>query len=188
MKITVINNNTAGGNAVPCPDSTTVKPGQMKVLTGRTKEEATLLLNGFASDTVVIRTELEALDREPLFAVMKADNADTGGTTATGVGFQLKSEDGTNKSAQPSIYIGCFDDADCLVPAVNATLNTAAEGTIVSGAASNLLKVTPSATGEVSLTITDAELESVYVKAWAATGDYIVDSSDHQLITFTEAG
>lgn len=185
MKITVINNEASAGISVPCPDSTTVKPGQSKVMTGRTKEEALLLVSGFASATVIIRTELEANDREPLVAAMKADVDDSGAGAIAGVGFQLQSEDGTSKSLQPNMYIGLFDDAACLTPATNATLDTAAEGTIVSGGGTNLLKVTPSATGEISLTGTNAEDETVYAKAWAADGDYTIDSADTQAVVFS---
>lgn len=185
MQITVINNNPTGGDAVPCPDSTTVKAGESKVMTGRTQEEAQLLITNYQSNTVIIRTALEAVDRAPVVAAMKAALTPTDVDTIVGVGYQLESQDGTSQSIQPQMYLGCFDDAACEVPAVNAIMDTVAQGTIDEGDGTNLLKVTPSATGEVSVSMDDAVDEVVYVKAWPVTGDYTVDSSGVQTVTFS---
>ena len=186
MQITVINNRPAGGAIVPLPDSTSVGPGESKVMTGRTQAEAQLLITNYQSEDVIIRTALEAIDRAPIVATMKANVTGSGGaTTAVGVGAQLASQDGTSESIQPQMFLGCFDDAACTVPAVNATLDTAAAGTIDEGAGTNLLKITPSATGETSVTITDAEDEVVYIKQWPVDADYTVDSSGTQTATFS---
>jgi hypothetical protein len=180
MKIIVINNGTG---QIPLPDSTTLAAGASKTLTSRTFSEAQLL-NSYASDNVFIRTELEAIDRSPLVATAKADASPTIDTHA-GCGTQLKDEAGNDMSVQPQMYVGAFDDAVCATLAANATLDTAAAGTIDSGAGTNLLKVTPSATGEISLTLSDTTDEVVYVKCWPVGTDYTIDSSQKQTITFT---
>lgn len=188
MQITVINNNPAssdGSNTVPLPDSTSVKPGEQKTMAGRTQAEAQLLISGYQSDTVIIRTALEAIDRAPIVATMKADATPGGGVgTAAAIGANLESQDGTSENVQAQMYLGCFDDVACSVPAINATLDTAAAGTIDSGGGTNLLKMTPSVTGETSVTMTNAEDEVVYVKQWPVGADYTVDSSGVQSATF----
>jgi hypothetical protein len=187
MQITVFNNRPTGGEKVSCVDGTTVSPGSSHTMVGRSKAEYTYQMTASLSDdNVKVLASLEASDRAPLVVAMN-DIADPAAdaTTSAGEGFALQSEAGAAANAAPAMYLGAFDDADCTVPAVNATLDTASSGTIVSGAGTNQLKVTPTAAGAFACTLTDAEVEVVYLKAWPADASYVVDSSDTTSAEFT---
>lgn len=186
MKITVINKRASSGAKVACIDGTTVAPGSQHEMTGRSKDEVVHELTYVADADVAVLAEIEGSDRAPIVCDMK-DIADPAGdaTTSAGEGFDLLTEAGAAANVNPNMYFGAFDDATCQTPAVNATLNTASTGTIVSGGASNLLVVTPDATGEFACTLTDAVDEVVYMKAWPVGTDYIVDSSDITTCEFT---
>ena len=160
-------------------------PGEQKEMSGRSADEAIASIALQAADVAVL-VELEGSDRAAIVCDMK-DPGDVsgGGTTLAACGFDLETQAGAAANVAPQMYLGVFDDATCQTPAENATLDTAATGTIDAGAGTNLLTVTPAATGEVSVTLTDAEDETVYLKAWAVGTDYIVDSSDIDDVTFS---
>lgn len=188
MKITVINNRASTGEKVPCVDGTSVAPGATHVMLGRSKEDVIYQMDHADGNTVIVIAQLEGDDREPIVCDMKNPSDPAGGaTTCAACGFDLEDTAGTAANVAPQMYLGAFDDAACTTPAANATLDTAAAGTIDAGAASNLLTVTPSATGEVSVTLTDAEDETVYLKAWPVGTDYIIDCSETDSVEFTAA-
>jgi len=187
MEITVINKRASTGENVACIDGTTVAPGSQHAMSGRSAAELIHQQSIVASDTdVAVLCKIEGSDRAPIVCDMKAiaDPA-ADATTSAGEGFDLKTEAGAAANVAPQMYLGAFDDATCQTPAVNATLDTASTGTIDSGAGTNLLKVTPDATGEFACTLTDAEDEVVYLKAWPVGTDYIVDSNDITSAEFT---
>lgn len=186
MKITVVNKRASTGSAVYCIDGTSVSPGAQHEMTGRGKDEVVFEITNLSDDDVAVLAEIEGADRAPIVCDMKAiaDPA-ADATTSAGEGFDLLTEAGAAANVAPQMYMGAFDDATCQTPAANATLNTASAGTIDSGGGTNLLKVTPSATGEFACTLTDAEDEVVYMKAWPVGTDYIVDSSDITTAEFT---
>ena len=185
MKITVVNKRASTGDAVYCVDGTSVAPGASHEMTGRSAAEL-IYQQGSADDDVAVLGELEGSDRAPIVCNMKAIADPAGGaTTSAGEGFDLETEAGAAANVAPQMYMGAFDDADCTIPAENATLDTASTGTIDSGGGTNLLKVTPDATGEFACTLTDAEDETVYMRAWPVGTDYVVDSSDTTSAEFT---
>jgi hypothetical protein len=187
MEITVVNKRATGGASVYCVDGIQVDPGESHVMTGRTAGEL-IFQQASSDDDVAVIAKLEGSDRAPIVCTMK-DVADpeADATTSAGEGFDLLTEAGAAANVQPAMYLGAFDDADCTVPAGNATLNTASTGTIVSGGGSNLLKVTPDAAGEFACTLTDTVVETVYLRAWPVGTDYVVDSSDTTSTAFTES-
>jgi len=188
MKITVINNRASGGAAVPCVDGTEVAAGSTHEMLGRDKVEVTYQMAHADGNDVIVLAEIEGGDRAPIVCQMKTPVDPAGGaTTCAACGFDLLTEAGAAANVAPNMYLGVFDDAACTTPAVNATLDTAATGTIVSGAGTNLLVVTPDATGEVSVTTTDAEDEVLYLKAWPVGTSYIIDCSSIDSIEFTAA-
>lgn len=187
MQITVINKRASTGNKFSCVDGTTVAPGAQHAMAGRSKAEYIHQMTLAAGDTdIAVVGQLDGAERSPVVCDMK-DIADPAGgaTTSAGEGFDLKTEAGAAANVAPQMYLGAFDDATCQTPATNATLDTASTGTIVSGGGTNLLKVTPDATGEFACTLTDAEDEVVYLKAWPVGTDYVVDSSDSTTTEFT---
>ncbi len=185
MKITVINNRNSGGQPVPCVDSTSCAAGTTHEMPNRSAEEVQLMMGHASGNDVIVLSELEAIDREPVVCVMKTPVAPGSGVgTNAANGFDLETQAGGAGNVAPQMYFGVFDDAACTTPAVNATLDTAATGTIDAGAASNLLTVTPSAAGVLSVTLTDAEDEEVYLKAWPVGTSYTVDCSDSHAVEF----
>jgi len=185
MKITVINNGTT---EIPLPSYTNAPAGATTVITERTVAELKGLVANYANgNTVIITGEIEALDIPPIRCNMKTPADATGGaTTIAACGFDLEDEFGNAMPVESEMYLGAFDDAACTTPAVNATLDTAAQGTIDAGAGTNLLEVTASATGEVSVTMTDTEDEVVYLKAWPKTSvARPIDCSGYDTVEFT---
>jgi hypothetical protein len=139
-------------------------------------------------NNVIVLCQIEGNDRAPIVCDMKnpADPvADT--FTCAGCGFDLETEAGAAANVDPQMYMGAFDDEACTIPSVDGTLDTAAAGTIDDGEGTNLLKVTPSATGEFSVTLTVTGAGTIYMKAWPVGTDYIVDSSETDEVTFTES-
>jgi len=186
MQITVINNRPSTGDKIWLPNGTSVAPGATAVLTGRSRDEAIMLLAYNTPPTVKVLLALDANDRSPLICDMKNPADPAGGAnTLAGVGFDLETESGAAANVAPQMWMGVFDDAACTIPAVHGTLNTASAGTINSGAGTNLLKVTPSATGEFACTLTDTTDEKVYLKAWQVGTSYIIDAGDTDDVTFT---
>ncbi len=183
MKITVINNSS---NPVPCPDYVNCAAGATRVLTGRSSAEYSAMVAGNSSTSVLIIGQLEDADLSPIVCNLK----DPGDPAAdqdyqTGMGFDLVMPQTGAANVAPNMYFGVFDNAACTIPAVNATLGTAVTGTIVSGAGTNLLVVTPSAAGVVSCRVDDAEDETVYFRAWPVSYARPVDCSEVVDITFT---
>lgn len=184
MKITIINNTTA--TQVVAADQTTVDPGETHVMLGRSVDEAIFQMNIADGNDVMVLVEIEGNDRAPIIAAMKAPADPAGGTfTLAAEGFDLETEAGAAANVAPQMYLGVFDDAELTIPSVDGTLDTAATGTIDDGAGTNLLKVTPAATGEVSVTLTATGAGVFYLKAWPVGTGYIVDASDVHVTTFT---
>lgn len=183
MKITCVNRST---NPVPMPGAVSCAAGATKFVTSRTVDEAAQMTEQYAGSAVEIFVELEAEDYPPILAVAKTPADPAGGVdTLAGVGFDLKTLDGNAVAYQPTMYLGVFSDAACTTPSTTATLDTATAGTIVSGGGTNLLEVTPSATGEFACSVDDTADEAVYLKAWVAGSRRIVDTSDQHTVTFT---
>lgn len=183
MQLTVVNLSTS---PVPCPGAVSCAAGETLVLANRTVEECAQMTEQYAGSNVQVNLELEAEDYPPIVSAIKtpADPGSGVGSVAA-CGFDLETlVDGTAVAYQPTMYFGAFDDEDFTIPAANATLDTAAAGTIDSGAGTNLLEVTPSVTGELSVTLTDAEDETVYLKAWVAGSRRIIDTSQSHPVPF----
>jgi hypothetical protein len=188
MKVTVINNRPVGGESVYCVDNTAVEPQAEHEMTGRTKAEVVFQMGVADGNTVMVLAEIEGDDRAPVICDMKDPGNPAGGAaTMAGVGFDIETEAGAAANVAPAMYLGVFDDEDCTIPAVNATLDTATTGTIDEGAGTSLLKVTPSAAGIFACSVDDAEDETVYIKGWPVGTDYIVDSSDIDDVVFSAA-
>lgn len=185
MKITVINKRPVTGLGVYCVDGTTVIPGAQKEMTGRSKADVIFQLAS-QDDDVTVNAEIEGSDRAPIICDMK-NPADPGSGvgTAAACGFDLETEAAAAANVAPQMYMGAFDDAACQIPSTTGTLDTAATGTIDSGAGTNLLKVTPDAAGEVSVTLTNSADTTIYMKAWPVGTDYVIDSKETDEVTFT---
>jgi len=186
MEITVVNNNPSTGTKVPCVDGTAVAPGGRHVMSGRSKAEVVYQETYADSNKVIVLSKIEGADRAPVVCVMKSPS-DPAGTvhTLAAVGFDLKTESGAVANVNPAMMMGVFDDEDCQTPAAHANLNTATTGTIVNGAASNIIEVTPTAAGVFACSVNDSVDEAVYLKAWVKGTAYVVDSSDYHKVTFT---
>ncbi len=119
--------------------------------------------------------------------VVKMDDAPdvTGGGTTTSVGFQLRDAASRNLALQTVLEFGVFDDAVLATPAAAATLDTAAQGTIVGGAGTAALKVQTDANGRFSCTLTDAADETVWLGCSPSFGSPIVDCKDIDAVTFS---
>lgn len=188
MKIIVINNNPSGSFPIPCVDGSSCSPGTTKTMLGRSKGDVGYMMSKANGNVVIIRAEIEASDRAPIVCDMKNPADPAGGVVElAGCGFDLETEAGVAANVAPQMYLGAFDDAACTVPSVDGTLSTATTGTIDSGSGTNLVKVTPSAAGIVALKLTVTEPGVIYLKAWPVGSDYVVDSSDTDTVTFTEA-
>jgi hypothetical protein len=181
MQITIVNRSTS---PVPGPGVTSVPAGGELTLAGRTAAELASLVASYVSDLVQVHMTLEDADLPPLKAIQKtpADPGSGVGTIAA-VGFDIEDVYGNAFSTVMGMYLGVFQDADCTIPATDATLDTAATGTIVAGAGTNLLEITP-AGGVVSVTLTDAVDEVVYVKAWVVDSARAVETSSQYTATF----
>jgi hypothetical protein len=168
-----------------CVDGTTVAPGEQHEMLGRSRTELIFQMNS-QDDDVTVLGALEGDDRSPLINTMKAPADPAGGVVVlAGEGFDLLDEAGAAANKDPQMYLGVFDDADCQTPSVDGTLDTAAVGTIDDGAGTNLLKVTPSAAGVVSVTLTATADGEFWLKAWPVGTEYVIDASDTHKTTFT---
>jgi len=186
MQITVINNRAAGGDAVPCVDSTSCEAGETHVMPGRTAREVALQMYHADGNDVIVLTQIEGEDRAPIVCDMKNPADPAGGTfVVAACGFDLETEAGAAANVDPQMYMGVFDDEDCTIPSVDGTLDTAAVGTIDDGAGTNLIKATPSAAGELSVSLTVTGAQDAWMKAWPVGTDYIIDSSETDKVTFT---
>jgi len=153
-------------------------------LTGRKPEEAIALLVSQGS-TFDISSELESDDIPHYVCAMKNPGDATGGaTTRAGVGLDATTLVGAALSADVNVTVAIFDDEDCTVPAVNAEITSAQTGTIVSGTDTNKAVVTTSS-GEISLTITDTEDETVYIKAWQGATTFLLSCGTPDSVTFS---
>ena len=185
MKITVINNRPSGGSKVACVDGTTVAPGGSHEMIGRTKADVAYQKSVANGNKVIVLAELDGNDRAPIVCEMKNPGDASGVATLAGVGFDLLTEAGAAANVNPTMLLGVFDDEGCQTPAVNADLDTATTGAIDSGGGTNLVEVTPDATGEFACSVNNTEDETVYLKAWPKESDYIVDSSSLDSVEFT---
>jgi hypothetical protein len=184
MQIKVINNSSS---AIVLPGDVTCAAGATRTVTGRTEAELSAFQQLHSDGEVIIEGTLEDADKIPLVCDMKAPADPAGGVnTLAAVGFDLEDEQAAAFSAQPEMYLGVFDDVALTTPSVNGTLDTAAAGAIDAGAGTNLLEVTPSATGEMSVTLTQTDDIQCWVKAWPKTTvARIIDCSDVHAPTFT---
>lgn len=185
MKVTVINKQATGEPSLYLIDGTQLASGAQHEMLARSKEDL-LFQIGLQDDNVAVLAEIEGSDRAPIVNTMKTP-ADPGSGVATcaACGFDLLTEVGGAAGVAPQMYMGVFSDALCQTPSTTGTLDTAATGTIDDGDGTNLIKCTPDATGEFSVTLTDTADETVYLKAWIVGIGYIVDSSSIDEVTFT---
>lgn len=185
MQITIVNNSS---DPVAAPGAVTVPAGASLVLASRTVDEYIGLIERYVSDLVTVTASLETADLPPLQCAMKtpADPA-ADATDVVACGFDMTDMYGTAFSTTDKMYFGVFDDAACSVPSVDATLDTAATGTIDAGDGTNVLEVTP-AGGVLSVTcsIPAAAAQTVYFKAWAHTDNpRPMDTSGTDAVDFT---
>jgi len=186
MQITIVNNST---EPVAAPGSVTVDPGDSVTLANRTMDEYIGLIERYVSDVVTVTATLEDVDYPPLACIMKTP-ADPviDAVDVLACGFDMKDLYGTAYSTTAKMYLGIFDDATCETPSVDGTLDTAATGTIVAGAGTNVLEITPAA-GVVSVTasIPAPADQTVYLKAWAHTDNTRpMDTSGIDAVAFTK--
>lgn len=87
-----------------------------------------------------------------------------GGATTTVVGLQSAS------AREQLLELVVFDDLDVSVPATNATLATATEGTIVAGSGTAGLKIKTDTAGRFTCTMTNAVDETVSVTCLTTPG------------------
>ena len=101
-------------------------------------------------------------------------------------GFALIDGNGNPVRAQYLMEFAVFDDVNLVALASNATLNTIAKGTIVSGAGTNALRVITDANGEFECTLTDlVDPETVYVNASSGRGSPTIDGREIDAISFS---
>jgi hypothetical protein len=118
--------------------------------------------------------------------VVDAGNATGGANTRTGVGFNLVGPLGVKVVGQYVLKFGAFDNADLTTAAANATMATAASGTILSGSGTNSLVVKTDANGEFRCTLSDATDETVFTAAGVPEfGHSAFDCSDSDATTFS---
>jgi hypothetical protein len=138
---------------------------------------------GMASGVV---TDMEDAFEE-LFNIEMLDAPDVGGGgTTSAMGFNVLDWRGNAIAEAVAVKLGVFDDEDLQTAAVNATIDTATAGSILSGAASNALVVKTDATGQFRATLTDAADEEV----WMSTGrddygDRLIDHRAKDSVEFT---
>lgn len=196
MKITVINKRPTGGLSVQVLDGTQVAPGAQHEMTGRSAAELIFQM-AIADADIAVVGELEGEDRSPLVCTMKTV-ADPAGDAVESdqEGFDILDEAGSATTNQSPMYIGIFDDEDCQTPSVIGTLEAAGTpvGTIQSGEETNLMAVTPAATGdfECKAVIPAAVVGddvTYYIKAWPqpTSTSYVIDSSSVTSVTFSAA-
>ncbi len=164
MQIKCVNNSTS---MVPMPGDVPVVAGATKTVTARTRAEAEAFQQAYSASDVIIELTLETAELEPLVCTMKtpADPGSGVGTLAV-CGFDLEDLEGNAFAIQSPMFLAVFDDAALTVPSVNGTLDTAAAGTIDSGAGTNSLEVTPDSSGIISITLTQSDDIQCWIKAW----------------------
>jgi hypothetical protein len=185
MQITIVNNSLSD---VAAPGEVTVAAGGTVTQTGRTIAEYQALVTGYAGSTVQVHGQLENGDLPPLALTMKtpADPA-ADATTLAACGFDILDVYGSAFSTTENMYLAAFDNATCTTKSTTATLDTAATGTIVSGAATNTLLITPvGGVVSVTLTIAAAADQIVYLKAWPATFTRPMGSNGVHTATFSK--
>jgi len=150
--------------------SGTVPAGTTVSFPGQSKQIAAMCLAA-ASVVLLVSTELDAADSEPIRAVATstADPA-ADATTCAAVGFTLTDLSGTAVAAAQRLGFGVFDDAECTIPSATATLATASgSSTINSGSGTNRLDVSVNpANGQFRCTVSIpvAANKTVYCKAF----------------------
>lgn len=118
--------------------------------------------------------------------VKMADNPDVGGGGTTGsVEFQITDFAGDNIDGEKILELAVFDDIGLATPAANATLDTAANGTILGGAGTAALKVQTDATGKFKCTLTDLIDETVYLGCSPSFGSPLIDCREIDSVTFS---
>ena len=118
---------------------------------------------------------------------VKMDDAQdvSGGGTTRAVGFQVTDFSGANLSTQVKLELAASDDVGLTQPATNATLNTATQGTILDGAASNTLIVQTSTSGRFTCTLTDFSDETVFLSCKSVHGTPLIDCREFDSVTFS---
>lgn len=128
---------------------------------------------------------LGKLADDKILVVAIDDVADvSGGGTTAAVGFQLQDVEGNDVAEVVTVRFGVYDDLGGDT-AANATLNTATDGTILSGAGTAELVVRTSATGGFACTLTDASDETVYLLCSACPGSPPLDCRDSDSVEFS---
>jgi len=127
---------------------------------------------------------LSLLSNVTVVSMLDAADVGGGGTTQT-VGFELRNLAGQKISAQMVLSFGAFAEADAVNPHATATLNTAAKGTILGGAASNVLTVKTDASGEFECTLTNSADDAVYLAAAQTFRSPLVHTTGYDSVTFS---
>lgn len=112
--------------------------------------------------------------------------AGSGGATESDIEGRIVDQYGLPIAEERLVHVGVFDDAICETAAVNATLDTAAKGSIEAGGGSAELLVKTSTDGEFACTLTDAVDETVYLAAkGGGYGQGVLDGQDVGSVEFS---
>ncbi len=119
------------------------------------------------------------------FNIVVDDTPDpASGVDSATVGFQVTDFLNEPSKAIHKLQFAVFEDQDLSVPSLNATLATAAEGTILDGEASAALELKTDANGRFSCKITDPAHETVWVGSASLFGSRSFDNTGRDDITF----
>lgn len=186
IKVTNLNNKAAAvpGITGTVPAGTTVEfPGQNKQIAAMALAAASMVL--------LVSTELDAADSEPIRAVATSTADPAGdGLSVAAVGFTLTDLSGTAVAAAQRLGLGVFDDADCTIPSTTATLATASAGTINSGSGTNRLDVSVNpANGQFRCTVSIPATanKTVYVKPFLLPQTTrVIETVQKDTVVFTD--
>lgn len=121
--------------------------------------------------------------RELVADVIATANPTAGANTAV-VGFTVKTPWGAQLGEQMVVQFGTYQDANGILAATTATLDTASLGTILSGAGTNELKVLTDIYGRFACTLTDTAHETVYQMCKPVDRTPVLDCRDYDAVTF----
>lgn len=101
------------------------------------------------------------------------------------IGFAIPSDDDKNVML-PNTFLEliAYDSADCGIPSVTGTLDTATVGTIVGGAGSAAIKFKVSAEGRGRLVVASPLSTPLWIAAKASAGSPVLDCHIVRKVTF----
>jgi hypothetical protein len=109
----------------------------------------------------------------------------TAGATTTSVGFQITDFVGDPIAGVVVLNMGAFDDADLSIAAVNATLDTASQGTILGGAGTAGIKIKTDANGRFACVMTNAVDETVFTGCSPSFASPLLDCREVDSTTYS---